>query len=39
MMKPSIFTQNALSGSKGYVLQGDMIKLEPTFIEPKMTRL
>ena len=33
MKKPSVYQDGPLSGSQGFVMQGDMIKLEPNFIE------
>ena len=38
MKKPSVYQDGPLSGSQGFVMQGDMIKLEPNFIERKIKR-
>jgi hypothetical protein len=39
MIQPSIFGQSALAGSSAYICQGDMIKLEPTFMENKLSKM
>ena len=38
MKKPSVYQDGPLSGSQGFVMQGDMIKLEPNFIERAIKR-